>query len=198
MIGLRNITLRFGEKIILDDFSVSLPERGVVCLSGPSGCGKTTLARILAHLETPESGSIEGLCAGQTAFLFQEDRLLPWLSVMENLTAVCSRETAGTLLHAVGLSPEAAAKPAELSGGMRRRVALARALAFDSRVLILDEPFNGIDETTKSLLYPLIQEYAKNQLVVLITHHSAEIEALADHVLRLDGPPLRILSDHTI
>ncbi len=198
MIELRDVTLHFGEKRVLDRFSLTLPETGVVCLSGPSGCGKTTLARILAHLETPECGTIEGLQAGETAMLFQEDRLLPWLSVMDNLTAVCPRETAAKLLNSVGLASEADAKPSDLSGGMRRRVALARALALDSRVLILDEPFNGVDEATKSALYPLIRKHAKSKLVLLITHHSEEIEALADRVLRLDGPPLRILADETL
>ncbi len=193
MIALHNISLSFGEKSVLSGFSLSLPDTGVVCLSGPSGCGKTTIARILSFLQKPDSGSVDGICPGEAAVLFQEDRLLPWLSALGNLTAVCDDHTARRLLKAMGLSKEADAMPAELSGGMRRRIALARALAYDSRLLILDEPFNGIDEAAKTSLYPLIRQAAKNKPVLLITHHAGEIEALSDDVIELDGPPLRIL-----
>ncbi len=195
MIELRSVSLSYGEKSVLSDFSLTLPETGILCLSGPSGCGKTTLTRVLAFLETPDTGEVAGLAPGETAVLFQEDRLLPWLSAADNLKAACPGADALAWLSAVGLADEANTKPAALSGGMRRRAALARALAYESRLLILDEPFNGVDEAAKRSLYPLIRQAAADKPVLLITHHQPEIDALADRIVRLDGPPLRILSD---
>lgn len=193
MIELHEVTISYGEKTVLRDFSLALPESGIVCLSGPSGCGKTTLARVLAGLEIPEHGQITGLRPGEAALLFQEDRLLPWLSAARNVAAVCSADAAREWLRAVGLDAEADAIPASLSGGMRRRVALARALAYNSRLLLLDEPFTGIDADTKRALYPLIEHAAQSKPVVLITHHKDELEALGGRILRLSGPPLQIL-----
>jgi NitT/TauT family transport system ATP-binding protein len=192
MIELRDLCLHFGDKAVLQGFTLSLPETGILALSGPSGCGKTTLARVLAGLESPESGEIRGL-SGNVALLFQEDRLLPWWSAAQNIAAVSSDQAARQFLAAVGLADEADALPSELSGGMRRRVALARALAFESSLLILDEPFNGIDEAAKQALYPLIHEAAQNKPVLLITHRQDEREALADRTVFLDGTPLTIL-----
>lgn len=193
MIELRHLHLSFGEKCVLDGFSFTLPESGVVCLSGPSGCGKTTLARVLAGLETPQRGEIRGLAPGETALMFQEDRLLPWLSAARNVAAVCSDDAARAMLARVGLAGEADAMPHQLSGGMRRRVALARALAFPSRLLILDEPFTGLDDEARQALYPLVRDAAAQKPVLLITHRADELAALADQTLYLSGPPLKIV-----
>lgn len=193
MIELRDIHLSYGEKCVLDGFSLALPELGIVCLSGPSGCGKTTLARVLAGLERPQHGEIYGLPPGKTALMFQEDRLLPWLSAARNVAAVCSDDAARAILARVGMAAEADALPAQLSGGMRRRVALARALAFPSRLLILDEPFTGLDDDARQALYPLLHDAAAEKPVLLITHRADEIAALADQTLYLSGPPLKIV-----
>ena len=193
MIRLDDVSVRFGEKRVLERVSLTLPETGVVTLSGPSGCGKTTLARVLAGLIRPDGGSVSGIVCGQAAFMFQEDRLLPWLSALENVAAVCPKETALRALSAVGLEAEADTLPERLSGGMRRRVALARALAYPSDLLILDEPFTGVDDALRERLYPLIRASAKAKPVLLITHHPGEIAALSDRTLTLSGPPLRIL-----
>lgn len=192
MIELDRITVRFGEKCVLQDFSLQLPERGVLCLSGPSGCGKTTLARVLCFLQKPDSGAVRGLEPGQTAMLFQEDRLIPWLSVQKNLELVMPSDRAREMLQAVELTQEAKALPGTLSGGMRRRVALARALGYEARLLILDEPFKGLDAALKERLYPRIRAAAAQRSVLLISHEAEEIRALADAVLRLSGPPLCI------
>ncbi len=193
MIRLDDVSVRFGEKRVLERFSLALPESGILGLSGPSGCGKTTLARVLAGLIRPDSGDISGIAPGDAAMLFQEDRLLPWLSALGNVAAVCDRECAREFLVAVGLESEADARPDALSGGMRRRVALARALAYPSRLLILDEPFTGIDGALRERLYPLIRAAAEKKPVVLITHSPDELAALSDRTLFLDGPPLCIL-----
>ena len=162
--------LQLGDKIILQDFSLSLPSQGVLCLSGPSGCGKTSLLRVLAGLTPLSSGSITHML--DSRMVFQEDR---WLQLC-------------------GLEQEYHARPGSLSGGMRRRVAIVRALAAPSQLLLLDEPFQGLDSDTKSLLYPAILEAAAEKPVVIATHHLEEARALGAAVLHLDGPPLQVLS----
>ena len=194
MIELRRATVRYGDKTVLEDFSFSLPDSGVTCLLGPSGCGKTTLARVLAGLTVPESGTLTGVSPGQTAFVFQEDRLLPWLTARENVAAVlpkARRGEADRFLAAFELSEATDLRPGELSGGMQRRVALARGFAYGGSLLILDEPFKGLDQDLVRRLYPLVRQAAATKPVLLITHQPQEAEALGT-VLRLSGPPLHI------
>lgn len=186
--------LQLGDKTILQDFSLALPAQGVLCLSGPSGCGKTSLLRVLAGLTPLSGGSIAHML--DSRMVFQEDRLIPWLSVEANLTAASgiSQEEARRWLRLCGLEQEYRARPGSLSGGMRRRVAIVRALAAPSQLLLLDEPFQGLDADTKSLLYPAILEAAAEKPVVIATHHLEEALALGASVLHLEGPPLHILS----
>ena len=186
----KELTLSFGRKAVLDRFSLKIPDAGVTALSGPSGCGKTTLLRVLAGLERPQSGTVEGAPPRQTAILFQDDRLLPWRTVGQHLTDVMPRGRWGeapALLALAELEGEEHTFPAALSGGMGRRLALARCLALPARLYLLDEPFAGVDlpralrilERLKALPAP----------VLLISHEPA-ILARADHVVELDGPPL--------
>lgn len=191
---IQNVTVKFEEKLVLDGFSLKIPESGVLCLFGPSGCGKTTLLRVIAGLQVPDGGNLS--CHPTVAAVFQEDRLLPWFSIQKNITAVAgvSRETADLWLRRVGLEEEQKQLPRNLSGGMQRRVAVARALAAQSDILLLDEPFNGVDEETKKLLYPLILEAAENKPVILVTHHRQEAQALSARILELTGPPLKNVS----
>jgi len=189
---LKHVSVSFAEKKVLDGFSLKLPERGIIALTGPSGCGKTTLARVLCGLQKPDSGKVEGLEKGSVSVMFQEDRLLPWRSALENLKLVTDEVDALHWLERMGLAAEAQAMPQTLSGGMRRRVALARALAFEGALLILDEPFKGLDPELKQGLYPIIREQAQRRTVLLISHDPEEVQALADQQLMLDGPPLRI------
>lgn len=188
---LSHITVRFGDKTVLEDFSLTLPEKGVLCLSGPSGCGKTTLLRVLCGLETPRAGQV--LNVPKTAVVFQEDRLLPWLTVEKNLTAVgIPQDQAVLWLRRMGLEPERRSLPRSLSGGMRRRVAMARALGVESGLMLLDEPFTGLDEATKELIYPHLRAAAEKKPLVLVTHHREEAEALGAEILELTGPPLTV------
>ena len=148
VIRCHELTVTFGSKAVLDRFSLDIPERGVTALSGPSGCGKTTLLRVLAGLERPQGGTVSGAAPGQTAILFQEDRLLPWRTVEQHLTDVLPRERWGEvpgLLSLAELEGEEKSFPSALSGGMGRRLALARCLALDARLYLLDEPFAGVD-----------------------------------------------------
>ena len=185
------LRLGFGEKRVLDGFSLDIPDRGVTALCGPSGCGKTTLLRVLAGLERPEGGQI-CLPPGRAALLFQDDRLLPWRTVEQHLTDVLPRERRGewaALLALAELSGEERAYPAALSGGMGRRLALARCLALDSPLYLLDEPFAGVDLPRALRILARLETLPAP--VVLVSHEPA-ILAQAGQVVHLDGPPLRV------
>ena len=190
MIACKELTISFGGKAVLDRFSLNIPGRGVTALSGPSGCGKTTLLRVLAGLERPQGGAIEGISPGETAILFQDDRLLPWRTVEQHLTDVLPRERWGevpALLALAELEGEGKQSPAALSGGMGRRLALARCLALPARLYLLDEPFAGVD--LPRALRILERLRALPAPVLLVSHEPAVLSA-ADAVIELDGPPL--------
>ena len=191
VIACKELALSFGDRAVLDRFSLQIPERGVTALSGPSGCGKTTLLRVLAGLERPQSGAVEGIAPHQTAILFQDDRLLPWRTVGQHLTDVLPRERWGevpALLALAELEGEKRAYPAALSGGMGRRLALARTLALDARLCLLDEPFAGVD--LPRALRILDRLKARPAPVLLVSHEPAVLEH-ADAVIELEGPPLK-------
>ncbi len=187
---LTDVTFAYGDKVILDHFSLELPDAGITALAGPSGCGKTTLLRLLAGLETAQSGTIDA--PADTALLFQEDRLLPGLTAAEQIGIVLPKDASPLpWLEAVDLADAAELSPEELSGGMRRRVALGRCLAHGQkkRLLLLDEPFTGIDPERCRSIMAFIREMG---IPVLCSAHDAETLALADRIIHLDGPPLTI------
>ncbi len=190
-ITIKNITFGYGATLICKGLNWTLPETGAVCLWGASGCGKTTLLRLLAGLEKPQSGVIEHPSAHRVSMVFQEDRLLPWLTERQNAALACDDTArADALLSAVGLTDYADSTPNAISGGQQRRVALVRALAADSDLLLLDEPFTGLDEETKALVLPLIREAASIRPVVLVTHIAAEADALGAAMIPLGELPL--------
>ena len=175
MIHIRELSFAYGDKRIFDGLRLTLPEEGTVLLKGPSGCGKTTLLRLLAGLLQPDSGEITGLTRRKIGVVFQQDRLLPWRTALENASLAGDRETAAALLTALGLGEAYDTLPAALSGGMRRRVAIARALTFSEDVVLLDEPFNGLDLTARENAMALIR--SRTRLRILSTHIDAD-EAL--------------------
>lgn len=192
MIACKELTLSFGNRAVLERFSLDIPERGVTAFSGPSGCGKTTLLRVLAGLERPQSGTVEGLSPRQTAVLFQDDRLLPWRTVEQHLTDVLPREQRGevpTLLALTELEGEEKSYPAALSGGMGRRLALARCLALDARLYLLDEPFAGVDLPRALRILERLKDLPAP--VLLVSHEPAVLSA-SGAVIELNGPPLRV------
>ena len=172
---MKNIYKQYGDFRASDNVSFGIEKGKLVALLGPSGSGKTTLMRIILGLEQPDSGNISGLGGKKTAVVFQNDRLLPWLSALDNVAAVCSKERAKEMLEKVELSDALNKKPAELSGGMCRRVALARALAFDADILLLDEPFKGLDTELRGRIVKLVEDFAKTKPVILITHDPWEV-----------------------
>ena len=186
---LKNVSFAYGDTPVLQEVTWHLPDSGVVCLWGASGCGKTTALRLLAGLEKPDSGAVCG--AGRVSMVFQEDRLLPWCTALENvLLTGADVKKAGDLLAELGLTvEEAQAYPQHLSGGQQRRVALARALAAESDILLLDEPFNGLDEGTWMDVVPLIKKVAETRPVVLVTHIREQIETLEAKAILLGVAP---------
>lgn len=181
---------------VLEQLCLELPEKGTVCLFGPSGCGKTTLFNCIAGLEKLDSGAILGMEGRRVAYMFQEDRLLPWINARENVEVVLrhsDEKQAQKWLEAVGLGEDGDKRPSELSGGMRQRVALARALAFGGDVILLDEPFRALDPKTRLRMETLVQEHSREALKLLVTHDREEAQFLADQILYLEGPPLRVV-----
>ena len=177
MISVSHLTLSYGEKRVLEDFSLTLPERGVTVLSGPSGCGKTTLLRCLAGLERPRSGRIQAPPPRETSLLFQEDRLFPWRTVEQHLMDVLPQSRWAEVprwLALAELTGEEGSFPASLSGGMRRRLALVRALALGGQLYLLDEPFTGLDRENRDLALACIRETAGDRPVLLVTHDAAD------------------------
>lgn len=193
MLELQQVSFAYPGRPVLENFSLSIPLSGVTALRGPSGCGKTTLLRLLAGLERPGDGRIVGLDGGAAAILFQENRLLPWRTVEEHITDVLPRQRRGEAerwLALVELQEAAAALPAALSGGMGRRLALARCLALGGELYLLDEPFAGVDPERAGRILARIRAL---DVPVVLTTHQASVLAQADRVFSLDGPPLRLL-----
>lgn len=193
MIDMRQVSKAFGSKQVLDGLTLSLPAGRVTCLLGPSGCGKTTLLRVAAGLLAPDSGTVTRE-DGRASFVFQEDRLLPWYSALANLTAFgVSESDARRALSSVLLGGEADTRVPELSGGMQRRLAIARALAFGGTMYYLDEPLRGLDTATAAPVLDAMRAALAGNTGLLITHRPEEALALADTLLLVDGPPVRIV-----
>lgn len=183
MIRLSHVFAGYPEKEVLRDLSLTFPETGAVALMAPSGFGKTTLLRVLAGLLPIRKGEISGLENKKIAFLFQEDRLLPWLTAQKNVEIVSDPEKAAFWLQAMEIL-DPAQRPHDLSGGMQRRVALARALAFGGDVLLLDEPFKGLDEALRGRIASCIKNAAP--LTVLSVHDPAEAALMDAEIIRLE------------
>ncbi len=183
-----NIGKRFKDNIVLENFTHDFAEGKVTAVLGRSGSGKSTLLNILMGLMLPDSGEV--IRNGKISAVFQENRLCENLTVSANIRLVtgkrCSREQIADALNEVGLA-DCADKPVrELSGGMKRRTALLRALLAEYDLLFLDEPFKGLDEETKRIVIEYCKRKISGKTVVLVTHDMDECETLADEILELD------------
>ena len=185
-ITLINISKRFGDKQVLSRVSLTLPKGETTCLMAPSGAGKTTLLRILLGLLAPDEGRVEGLEGRKLAAVFQEDRLVETMDPVSNLrlfSPKLSRIAVKDALIAFGLEDSLRQPVRELSGGMRRRVALLRALLTDWDFLALDEPFKGLDAETKRTVIRRTREYTDGKTVLLVTHDEEEAEWMGSKVV---------------
>ena len=188
MIRLDHVYKGFNGNAVLEDISLALPEKGFCAITGRSGRGKTTLLYLIAGLYKPDRGSIQR--NGETiSMVFQEDRLCGNLTAAANVRLVCGEfRSAGEISEAfaaVGLSGCENRLAVELSGGMKRRVALVRALLAEGGAVLLDEPFKGLDESTKRQAVEFSREMLRGRTAVLVTHDRTEAVALADEVIEL-------------
>ena len=172
MIELQGITVFFSGTPVLKDCSLTVPAGESAALTGPSGCGKTTLLRIIAGLQKPGAGHVR--VEGRVSYVFQEPRLFPWLTAAENLALVVPGG-AGEWLEKTGLSDAAQKYPDELSGGMRQRLNIARALACGGEILLLDEPFKELDAPLRKEISSLIAQERAGKTLLLVTHDEADL-----------------------
>jgi NitT/TauT family transport system ATP-binding protein len=208
-LSLNGLTKRFGELEVLREINVAIDRGAFISLVGPSGCGKTTLLRIVAGLEPASSGAVlldgraVGAPGGDRGFVFQSDNLMPWRTVFDNAiigpeivgrTGAAEKDRIRGLLRLVGLEGFENYFPRQLSGGMRQRVNLARALAIDPDILLMDEPFSALDAQTREIMQTeLMRIWEEGRKTVLfVTHQIDEAVFLSDRVLVLARRPGRI------
>lgn len=186
---LRNISKSYGEKKVLDDFSAVIPMGAVSCITGPSGSGKTTLLRIIAGLENKDYGEIIGTDSLKKSIVFQEDRLCGNITASSNIKLVNPRLSSEDVLEsmdAVGLGGCFDKSISELSGGMSRRVAVLRAVLAEYDILLMDEPFKGLDRETRAMTIKEVKRRVAGRTVVIVTHLMFEAEEMgAEHIINI-------------
>jgi NitT/TauT family transport system ATP-binding protein len=196
-----------GAVLALDAISLDVAPGEFVCVVGASGCGKSTLLSLVAGLDAPTAGTLT--VPGRPALMFQESALYPWLTVAGNVelplrlagvSRAERRERARDLLASVHLAEFAQRRPHQLSGGMRQRVALARTLALDSPVLLMDEPFGALDAMTRDLLHDELETLWRQRrpAVVFVTHNVREAARLGDRIVLLSSRPGRVVWQTTV
>ena len=203
--GLRldGVALRHGARTVFEGLTLEVPGGRFVVLLGPSGVGKTGLLKMAAGLQQPAAGRVgasDGApLAHRVAYMGQQDLLFPWLRLIDNVmlgarlrSQPADPARAGALLERVGLGDRHQALPAELSGGMRQRAALARTLYEDRPIVLMDEPFSALDNFTRTRIQDLAAELLQGRTVLLITHDPLEACRLGHHLVVLSGDPARL------
>ncbi|QUH27804.1 ABC transporter ATP-binding protein [Vallitalea guaymasensis] len=200
MIKLNNISKAFDDLTILKDFNLSIDEDKIVCFLGASGCGKTTLLNIISGTLEYDSGSIEGI-DNNVSYIFQDTRLLPWATIENNIKFVLKSnkninvdQLTKKYIDIVKLGKFSDYYPKQLSGGMKQRVSIARAFAYRSEILLMDEPFQGLDYDLKiELINAFLELWEEdNRTVIFVTHDLDEALLLSDKIYILDGRPVEI------
>ena len=193
-VQIKNLKKSFGKNLVFADLNMDFPKNKITVITGPSGCGKTTLLNIISGIDEQDSGEVV-MSDKSFSYIFQEDRLLPHFTVYQNIAFVLKsnmtppemKPIIEKYLALVKLTDAQDKYPSQLSGGMKRRVAIARAFAYRSRLLLMDEPFKGLDDKLKS---EIIEEFLKihkedKRTVILVTHDMKEAEQLGDNIYTL-------------
>lgn len=200
--GVRNVSKSYSEHKILDRISIEFDPGKTTCILGPSGCGKTTLLNIITGVTGQDEGEVVGFSDKRISYVFQEDRLIEWMTVGQNLRFVLNANMMkknndsliAEYLGAVRLEKYMDYYPNKLSGGMRQRVALIRAFLYPSEVLVMDEPFKAMDGETKETVmncFLWLMEQQK-RTVILVTHDVEEASRLGDQIVVLSDKPSRV------
>ncbi|MDP3386711.1 MAG: ABC transporter ATP-binding protein [Eubacteriales bacterium] len=209
MIKLKKIHKRFEDKVIFEDFSLDIEEHKITCILGPSGIGKTTLLKLISGLSKVDYGIITGLSDKRCSFIFQEPRLIPWLNAYDNINYILesvytNQKSRDSIIRhhlmMVGLSDDMNSYPDNLSGGMKQRLSIARAFAYPSDILLMDEPFNSLDMNLKLSVMESFKNLWKesNKTVIFITHDIDEAILLSNTLHIFDENPARIVFSKTI
>ncbi len=193
MIKLENITVKYGKQTVIDGLTFTFEDNIFYGITGDSGIGKTTLINAIAGLVPLSKGTINTNTA-KIGYIFQDPRLFPWMTALENVACVCNdKEKAHYYLNLL-LSESDNKYPHELSGGMKQRVSIARALAYESDIMLLDEPFKGLDEQTKQRTIQTVLQSLKNKTSILISHDKAEL-SLCNKIFQMQKSPVRVLEE---
>lgn len=194
MLKFKNVSFSY-ENELFKNFNFEAQVNETTCILGPSGSGKTTLLKLAAGLIKPQSGVVENFI-GRSSFVFQEEVLLPWFSALKNIELLgVSEKTALEFLKEFGLEEAKDLFPAELSGGMKRRLSIARALAYGGDVFYLDEPAQGLDIKTMEKSLNILKSKIGGKSVLLITHNLEEAFLLANRIVVVGERPLVIKGD---
>lgn len=199
MLKVQNLRKYYNHKKILSDISFEVDDNQIVAVVGPSGCGKTTLLNIISGLNSDYTGFVHNY-SNKVGYVFQEDRILPWLTVFENIKIVRENGTdkeVSQFIEMVGLKDYKDFFPEELSGGMKQRCAIARALYFGSDFLLMDEPFKSLDYILKMQMLHDLKEIHRKQRnsILLVTHDIEEALFLADKILVLRKNPCKVVKE---
>lgn len=197
MLKIKNISAKYENETVISDLSYEFEKGKAYAIIGPSGIGKTTLLNIMCGLKSPDIGKVE-TDFSRPAYVFQDARLFPWLTALDNVTLVCDNKQKAekTLISLLG-DPDSLSKyPHELSGGMKQRVSIARALCYDGDILFLDEPFRGLDPETKHNISSFLFEASRDKTVIMITHDVNDAK-LCDVILKMNGSPVTALTEES-
>jgi len=197
-----NICKSYGDLKVLNNVTIDFPENKTTCILGPSGCGKSTLLNIIAGILDKDSGEIMGFGDETISFVFQEDRLIEWKNVRDNLRLVLKGKmdkktieaTIDKYLESVNLKEYKNYYPRDLSGGMKQRISILRAFIYPSRVLIMDEPFKSLDINNKRIVMDFLKRLKamEKRTCILVTHDVEEAIALADRIVILSDKPSKV------
>lgn len=192
---IRDINIKYSNKVIYDDFKIDIDDEKINCIVGPSGCGKTTLLNYICKDLINKDIKV--------SYVFQEERLLPWKNVFDNLKLIIKSKydkeeinnKIDDILKSLDIIETKFLYPNELSGGMKQKINIARALIYDFDVLILDEPFRSLDIKVKNKVVNLIRTINKDKkvTVILVSHNKDEVKALADSIFLIKGSPAKLI-----
>lgn len=202
LISIRNINKRYNNKVIFQDFHIDFYKNKVNCIVGKSGCGKSTLLNIISGIIENDDEEFISIESYGLSYIFQEDRLIDWLTVEENISLVVNKiydkkereELCNKYLDLVGIKEYKKYYPQMLSGGLRQRVNIARSLIYPSKIIIMDEPFKSIDVINKEIIMNNLKEILKqeNRTVLFVTHDIEEALILSDKIYVLGNSPVQI------